>query len=498
MNARRASWLLAHTTPRQILLKNGFWLAVADGVSRLVKFGVTLYVIRALGALEYGRFAIAFAFVSLFSALFDFGMSPIVTREFAQHRDEARSFRAILGWKLVSGLVVVALLVWSATVASADRDVHLMIAVLALAMWLGEYGMTYCAYFRAHQRMEFESWLAMAGGIGLGGGVVVFMWRWPAIEALGYAYLASSIVVLAGVAAIAGRKGYPLLPRFDRGVWRRYLVMATPLALTGLVAAVFRFSDSVILGWFGQIEAAGLYNAALRIVGLAIVPVNIVLTVFLPALSAESVVSEERTARLFEQQIRLMVCAGLLMPAIVFPLAPRIVEVAFASTLAPAAAALRITIFTALLFCLWSPLNQLLVVRNRQSRVLLVHLVGAGLNVTLNVALIPSFSFYGAAIASVATELAIVVCLTVAARREAPAVVAPGRFAVTAVPGVAAALVVGTLLFLTPGAGLGFLIAAALGSAGLYVACVLALGRFACFSLTTARDGRLATEPLLR
>jgi hypothetical protein len=30
------------------------------------------------------------------------------------------------------------------------------------------------------------------------------------------------------------------------------------------------------------------------------------------------------------------------------------------------------------------------------------------------------------------------------------------------------------------------------------VACVLALGRFACFSLTTARDGRLATEPLLR
>jgi hypothetical protein len=84
--------------------------------------------------------------------------------------------------------------------------------------------------------------------------------------------------------------------------------------------------------------------------------------------------------------------------------------------------------------------------------------------VTLNVALIPSFSFYGAAIASVATELAIVVCLTVAARREAPAVVAPGRFAVTAVPGVAAALVVGTLLFLTPGAGLGFLIAAALGT----------------------------------
>jgi len=53
------------------------WLAAADGVSRLTKFLVILYVIRALGAVEFGKFAFAFAIVSLFSTLFDFGMSSL-------------------------------------------------------------------------------------------------------------------------------------------------------------------------------------------------------------------------------------------------------------------------------------------------------------------------------------------------------------------------------------------------------------------------------------
>src|SRR5439155_13501389 len=75
MRRTLASLLFTNSTPGQVLLKNGFWLAAADGISRLTKFLVALYVIRTLGAVEFGKFAFAFAFVSLFSALFDFGMS---------------------------------------------------------------------------------------------------------------------------------------------------------------------------------------------------------------------------------------------------------------------------------------------------------------------------------------------------------------------------------------------------------------------------------------
>src|SRR5438093_3209538 len=162
-----------------------------------------------------------------------------------------------------------------------------MILVLGLALWIGEYGATYYAFFRAHQRMEYESWLAMSGAVGLGAGALVFLWRRQSIEALSYSYLVSSVVVLAGAGIIAVVKGYPVLPSADVRVWRRYIGMAAPIAVMGVVGSVYRFSDSVMLGWLGLIEETGYYNAALRVVGLAIIPMNLVLPVFLPALSVD-------------------------------------------------------------------------------------------------------------------------------------------------------------------------------------------------------------------
>src|SRR2546427_8153030 len=93
----RLLWLMFDTTSqKQILLKNSFWLAAADGAGRLTKFLLTLYVIRTLGGFEYGRFAFAFAFVSLFSTLFDFGLAPLVTRELARDRREEAGVAGLL------------------------------------------------------------------------------------------------------------------------------------------------------------------------------------------------------------------------------------------------------------------------------------------------------------------------------------------------------------------------------------------------------------------
>lgn len=73
----------------RVLVKNTVWLAAGDGAIRLVKIALTVYAIRALGRLAYGQFA--FAFVSLFSTLFDFGLSRIMTRGFSNRQDEQRA-----------------------------------------------------------------------------------------------------------------------------------------------------------------------------------------------------------------------------------------------------------------------------------------------------------------------------------------------------------------------------------------------------------------------
>jgi len=91
-----------------------------------------------------------------------------VTREYAKRRDEERSFTAILMAKLVLGPPIICIVGVTGTLASGDSVVRGMIVVLALSLWISEYGATYYAFFRAHQRMEYESWLAASGAIGLG------------------------------------------------------------------------------------------------------------------------------------------------------------------------------------------------------------------------------------------------------------------------------------------------------------------------------------------
>src|SRR5205823_6138496 len=134
----------------------------------LVKFFVTLYVIRLLGSYEYGKFAFAFAFVSLFSTLFDFGLSPVVTREFAKDQKQELSFSAILGLKVAIGLIVLTFIGVNGYLMSPDQTVRKMVLVLALTLWLSELGSTYYAYFRSRQRMEYESSLGILGSLVFG------------------------------------------------------------------------------------------------------------------------------------------------------------------------------------------------------------------------------------------------------------------------------------------------------------------------------------------
>jgi len=303
----------------------------------------------------------------------------------------------------------------------------------------------------------------------------VLLSLFPSIVALGYTYLASAVVVLLGTAILAVGRGYPFRLAFDRSIWKRYLAMAAPLALYGMMMGVYSFSDSVMLGAFGQLEETGWYNAALRIVGLAIIPMNFVGPVFLPAMSSALARTDERLQRLFDSQLEIMIFVAFMITSVVFSLGPTIMAVAFTSSFSAGGLALQISIFVAFFQYLWTPYNQVLIVFNQQRKVFLVHLIGAVANLLLNAMLIPVLSLYGASLASVLTQ-AIVLCLLFGAVSAiTPIAISVRRFAATLVSAaVSAVAVAGTLLFLT-GSGLGFLGLAAIGGSIGYALCFFPL-----------------------
>ena len=72
---------------KQTVLKNTFWLILAEGISLFFKLILIIYVARIFGVADYGKFIFALAFVAFFTIFSDAGLPPIIIRELAFNID---------------------------------------------------------------------------------------------------------------------------------------------------------------------------------------------------------------------------------------------------------------------------------------------------------------------------------------------------------------------------------------------------------------------------
>ena len=183
--------------------------------------------------------------------------------------------------------------------------------------------------------------------------------------------------------------------------------MSWPLALASLFGTIYVYIDSVMMGYWGQITEAGWYNAAYRIVMATFIPIGFICGSFYPVLSKFSKESKERLQNLWNHEIEIMIL--LAMPLVVggITLAPRIINSFYPSSFAPSVLAFQILIIMAGIIFLYMPFHDVLVVSNQQRKIFWITASGALVNVILNLILIPRFSLYGAAIATVITYILI-------------------------------------------------------------------------------------------
>src|SRR5689334_6947234 len=194
------SLIWRNTSRRQTVLKNTFWLALGIGLSGAVDFLLTVYVIRKFGAAEYGKFAYALSFVSLFSSFFDFGIATLLVREFSGDRTKERFLSQLLTLKTVIGLIGLSVVSVAGIMASSDAVVRKMIVILCFYVVLVELANLFYALFRSRQRMELEALSRILYVTCLTVFVIGFTSVRPSILSLGLAYVSAIVIVLSGMA----------------------------------------------------------------------------------------------------------------------------------------------------------------------------------------------------------------------------------------------------------------------------------------------------------
>ncbi|MGA9349029.1 MAG: flippase [Anaerolineae bacterium] len=389
--------------PREWLriTKNTLMLIIAGGVAQLSNFLISVVVAREFGVTAFGQISFAIALTNYFLVLADAGVAPLAIREVARKRLATSDY---------AGRVTLI----SLCLAAASFALSLLVAGLFFQppkSWLiALYGfqalglaLNLSWVFRAHERMELVALTQVVSGV-LYALVSLALIRWGlGLVALPLANLAGigGAALLAGVAFLRlfGR----LRLRMDFGFTKNFLRACLPLGLSTLMVSVYFRFDTVLLSLLKGDTEVGYYNAAYRIIWLIVGVQWAFYGAIYPALARKW---PDRAAFevLANRLLRMMVTVAVPMAVGGVILARPLLDLFFGPAYAPGVRAFQILICgTAVNFVsgMW---GYGLIASDRQSQYMRMEIVVAATNLASNAILIPLFSLYGAAIATLMAQ----------------------------------------------------------------------------------------------
>lgn len=381
--------------------------------NRVVDFAFAMLMLRLLGAENVGKFAVAVVFVGYLDILTNFGLNALLIREVARepaarHRYLTGSLLLRLGLWLAAAPLALLGLYFSRDALGLGPDTLLVVAILTVSLVPGNVSAALSSLFYAFEKIEYPSALTIATNL-----LRIVLQAAALLAGFGILGLAAISLLVSLVTAVAfavlafrvlGRPRLELQP----GLLRRMLIESYPLMINHLLATVFFKIDSLMLqGRWGS-TVVGYYSAAYKFVdGLQVIPSSFTFAIF-PVISRRAGDGPKAVLRAHVAGLRILV--GLAVPISISTTAlaePLILLLGGREYLPDAAIALSVLIWF-LPFGFFNGLTQyVLIAINQQRFITLSFVVATSFNVLANLYAIPRYSYVGAAVVTILSELAL-------------------------------------------------------------------------------------------
>jgi len=381
--------------------RNFLVLVSGEAVSRVIAFGVTVFLARVLGAGGYGVIAFALGINLYFSKLADFAVEWVGAREVARLRDSFRHLAAaIIGVRLTVVLLLagVSIAIVQLTLPAPERDVLslyllTMIPLAANTKWI-------------HLGLEDASPIGLARVLGelLGLAIVLaVMSHTVALWVPPVAQIASESMTALFLLLVLRRRGHRFGLTLDLELALPVFRSGLPLVIHMMLGLFIYNSDLIFLRLFRDSEQVGYYAAAYTLISLL---ANLGISYGMSLLPAMTRLGAGTPAESAQYHTALAQVFAVCFPVSVGGclLAASIIHLAFGDQYTPSVLALQILIWSIPLSIFRNVPWSALISRERQDLLLKAVVIGAVVNILLNVTLIPLYGMVGAAVSTVITE----------------------------------------------------------------------------------------------
>ncbi len=407
----------------------------SDLTGRLLQYGLLWVAARQLSQGDFGDFTFALSIGFMLAQVADFGLQMFVQRELArlliageagkQRFGDPVAAGSLIGGGLLlkSGLSVVAMLLIAGAVYVEPVGNQGALLVVGLAMVLGT-GLDYLANcFRALGRLGWEAWTGLvARGITLALGVGLLLVG-AGVWGLAIAFVLATLAAIGVSYRLLLRYVHPLW-RIDWAYWRGSLTQPTAVGI-GVIFSIISFRvDNLLIPPILGHEALAVYNVAYKLFEPSLIVPGVLLAATFPLLARSARVDGSNTKVLRDllgQTMLVLLGLGVLATSVLAILAVPIVGVLYGPVYAASGPILAWLALACVPMYLNYGLTNALIAVDKPRLYALFTLTSVFVNVGANVVLIPTLGLVGAALATIATEVALFALCAVAVVRHGAA-----------------------------------------------------------------------------
>ena len=393
----------------QTIFKNMSWLLISQIVASVCGFVWTILMARYLGVNNYGILGFAVSITGILGIIDDFGISTHIVRHIATDYKSAPKYLGnAIPLKLIFAVIKLAITLIILIILGMDKFTIIVTLLFSLEMIFKSYINTFNGSFQAFEIGKYQ-------GIGITLMntttllfILISIYADLGIIGISISYILANLITF--IYAYYCLNKHVVKPKFelDWEFCKKITILSLPFAITGILYTIYYSIDLVMLTKLVGDYATGLYNATYKLIAVLNLFYSVYTAVIFPVMSKFYKNDKKLLIIRFEKSVKylMLVMIPIAIGTMLYSL--DIIQLIYGHQYDAASPVLSILIWTVCLLFISGAANTLLNASHKERTVTKIYAIAAVFNIALNFVMIPYFSYNGAAVTTVLSDVLIV------------------------------------------------------------------------------------------
>lgn len=400
------------------VVKNSSFLMVSSLISNMMMFLLTLFTARYLGTFNFGLISSATSLIGVFGVFCDLGLGMYAVQKVSRDYSlTQRYFGTSFVLRVILSIITFIAYLIFVYLSNFSGDAFGVMFVIGVYMFLNSLTGFYYSLYQSNEEMQYQTLVNTIYSVGVLLIALIFIYLHGNVVFVASAYpLAMFISFIIG--SVIKFKKYPKFTfDFNRDFIIELVKNGIPFGISSVFTSIYFWIAAILLTFMSGSVSVGLFSSAQKLILVLSAMFALLSSGVFPVMSQLYVTDTKKLSNLYMKLLKFMLILAIPIAVGTFIYSSDIMLIIYGPEYLNATIVLDVMIWAVVFMFLSGTSSTLLNAISKQFLVTKVVMVGAIFSVIVNYVLISQYSYVGASITSVLTEVLMLILMLYALRK---------------------------------------------------------------------------------